>query len=117
MVDDFFAIVILGAGIYVLYAARELKQAHRIVRSVIAVPEEHVRRCKDMDGLVNYMFPRMMVLACVTVLLGAYELMVSYAPFASGMAFSVLELLLYAAFFIVLIYYIHCTRGLEKRFY
>lgn len=114
MFDDFFAIVIIGAGIYVLYAARELKQAHHIITTVISVPEG--KTCKDMDGLVRYMFPRMMMLACVTCLLGAYELVVNYTSM-SGMAFSVLELVLYVAFFGVMVYYFVCVKRLAQMFY
>lgn len=115
MIDDFFALVIIGAGFYLLYAARELKQAHRIVKSVMLSPELHDKHCKDMDGLVRYMFPRCMALACVTILLGAYEIMINYADLAAG--FSVLELVLYGVFFVVLFYYIRCTRRLGEMFY
>lgn len=115
MIDDFFAIVIIGAGIYLLYAARELKQAHRIVKSVMLSPDLQDKQCKDIDGLVNYMFPRCMALACVTVLLGVYEIMANYADLTGG--FSILELALYAVFFVVLIYYIRCSRRLGEMFY
>lgn len=115
MIDVFFAIVILGAGIYLLYAARELKRAHHIVKSVMLSPDLQDKQCKDIEGLVHYMFPRCMVLACVTVLLGTYEIMANYAGLSG--AFSILELVLYAVFFIVLIYYIRCSRKLGSMFY
>lgn len=115
MIDEFFALVIVAAGVYLLYAARELKQAHRVVKSVMLSPELHDKPCKDIDGLVKYMFPRVMALACVTILLGVYEIMINYAQLAS--VFSVLELVLYAVFFVVLFYYIHCSRRLGSMFY
>lgn len=117
MFDDFFSIVFIGAGIYLLYAARELKQAHRIIDTVITVPKEYEKKCKDMDGLVRYMFPRMMALACVTVLVGVYELMMNYSSMGDVAAFSILELVLYVVFFIVIIYYFVCVKKLEKMFY
>lgn len=117
MIDDFFSLVMIGAGFYVLYAARELKRSHRIIKSIILSPDLHDKQCKDMDGLVRYMFPRCMVLACVTVLLGVYELMMSYTTMSDGTEFRILEGGLSVAFFVVLIYYVRSSKRLGKMFY
>lgn len=113
MFDVFFAIVFIVGGVYVLYAARELKQAHRIITTVISVPEG--KTCKDMDGLVRYMFPRLMLLACATCMLGVLELFLSLQE--ESQAFSTMEVVLVLAFFGILIYYYMCVRKLEKLFY
>ncbi len=118
MMDDFFSIVIIAAGIYILYAARELKQSHHIIKTVIATPPEGSGKPKDMDGLVKFMFPKLMGLALVTFLLGFDSLAESYVSFMQNNIVSdIMSIIIYVVFFAYFIYFIVSSKKSTKMFY
>lgn len=116
--DLFFSAVIIGAGIYILYAAWQLKTKHFINGGVLRKPDDG-RKCKDINGYAAYMYPRMMIFSFLTIAFGAYQLTGGTVRSAAGggLFAVILDLAMYVVFFGYLIYYIRCARKAMNTYY
>ncbi|MEF9945389.1 MAG: hypothetical protein RR869_00340 [Lachnospiraceae bacterium] len=78
---DFTAIlgiVILGSGLYCLYAAYMLKTKGVINKTILLGKNMDVKKCKDKQGYIDCVFPKVLVLGIVATVYSAIDLINSY---------------------------------------
>lgn len=66
-----FGAVIILTGIYMIFAGLKMKRKNEIGTMILA--EEEVKKCKDKEGFIAYMYWREIVVGAVVILLGAAE--------------------------------------------
>lgn len=79
--NDFTAIlsiIILGSGIYCLYAAYMLKAKGVINKTILLGKDVDVKKCKDKDGYIKYVFPKVLLLGIVALIYAAVDLINGY---------------------------------------
>lgn len=59
-------IVILGFGIYMLYVCVHMKKTKKVHSVLLA--EEELKKCKNQKGFVDYITPKMIAFACISLI-------------------------------------------------
>ena len=67
---SFLDIIVVLAGVYVLYSWYLLVTKKEIRQGVMIPKDVDPRRCKDIDGFVKYMSPRTLVLGIMALISG-----------------------------------------------
>ena len=67
-----FGAVIILIGIYMIFAGFSMKKKHEIGTMILA--EEEVKKCKDKEGFIAYMYWREIIVGGATILLGGAEI-------------------------------------------
>lgn len=115
--DSFFSFVIMAAGVYVLYAALNLKRQRVLNKSVLRSPGLGTDP-KDLDGFIAYMYPRCLALGIITIVMGGWNLLSAYIQVLSNpTVYMICELGSGILFFAYLIYYMRCVKTAEHKFY
>lgn len=107
----------MAAGVYVLYAALNLKRQRVLNKSVLRSPGLGTDP-KDLDGFIAYMYPRCLALGIITIVMGGWNLLSAYIQVLSNpTVYMICELGSGILFFAYLIYYMRCVKIAEHRFY
>lgn len=103
-------LVIAGYGLFMVYISFWMKKNKRVHKSVLA--EEEIKRCKDQEGFVNFMFSKVMLLAVVCVLTGVGGMICDYLGFSS----KIVSLSILAVFLIAFGVFTHFLRLAREKF-
>lgn len=63
-----FDIIILGLGIYEMYSAFKMKK-DRVVGNLFVASEE-LPHCKNMDGFIDYLYPKAVIFGVISIVFG-----------------------------------------------
>ena len=113
--NQMFAImdfIMVGAGIYLLYAWYLLQFKHEIKEGVL-VQAGQAKKCKDPEGYRVYIAPKLLAFALCAVASGAIGLYSDYVKPIN----SIVYLCLTGAFFAVLVLFIVFTKKAQERFF
>lgn len=105
-------IIILAAGLYGFYVFYAMKMKRKIDSKLLLSEMVDVNKCKDKDGYIAYMLPRVIVFACAATISGASNLLNTYV-----VNIAVVAVALYVVFFGVLIWYAVSSKKAVKRFW
>ena len=72
------SIVILGSGLYCLFAAYMLKAKGVINKSILLAKDKDPSKCKDKEAYINCVFPKVVILGIAALLFSAVDLVNSY---------------------------------------
>lgn len=115
---DIFDILVICMGLYVIWAAWQLKKEGKISKQVMRSPNKEAKDIRDPEGFQKYVFPRCMFTGVLVTVVGVFGLVSEYAPaFADNAVGSWIETVLIIAVIAVLIWYVHVIHTAEKRFY
>ena len=110
---SFMDIIVLAAGIYLLYGYYLLMFKNEIKSGVIVSKDVNPKKCKDLEGFKKYIGPRLLIFALAAVAsggLGLYQTYVNRVP-------AVVYWVLYALFFAVIIWFAVATKKAQKEFF
>lgn len=103
MGSNMFAIVdvlILGLGGYLFYAWYLAKFKGEVLEKVLLSQSYPIKKCKDKEGYLNYIAPRLLVFALLSILVGIIGLADDFFSFLGGY-----YMILVLIFLIVVIWY------------
>lgn len=117
MLDMGFALIILFCGLYILYAAIQMKNEKKINTSICRTPKNVGRKIKDTDGFINYLFPRLLGLAIFSIIVSFWFFMDDEfaATFGSGVN-SAVELILIVLYLVSLFLYTKSIKKAEDKY-
>ncbi|TCS79753.1 hypothetical protein EDD59_1076 [Muricomes intestini] len=113
--DDMFgaiSILVLGAGIYIIYAYMQMKQTGHINEVLLLGKGFTEQMCKDKKEFIQKALPTVLILGIVTIFYGAVDAIHYFVT-----PVTVLDLIAMAAFVVVLIWYMVYTTKLKKRYF
>ena len=114
---SFISMLVLLAGVYIMYAARKLKINGEINPSLMRSPNNMNRHIRDMEGYKKFMYPRVLILAVITIVLGFWYTLADAMPaLRSNPLVQILEILVLFCFLGYTIYYIRQMKKAEKMF-
>lgn len=103
-------LIIAGYGIFMIYISVWMRKNKRVHKSVLA--EEEIKRCRDQEGFVNYMFSKVMLLAVVCVLTGVGGMICDYLEISSR----IVSLSILGVFLIAFGIFTHFLRLAREKF-
>lgn len=113
--EDMFgaiSILLLGAGVYIIYAYMKMKQTG-IINEVLLLGKGFTEQmCKDKKKFVEKALPSVLILGIVTIFYGAVDAIHYFVT-----PVTVLDLIAMAAFVVVLIWYMIYTTKLKKQYF
>ncbi|CUX42712.1 hypothetical protein BN3456_02270 [Clostridium sp. C105KSO13] len=113
--EDMFgaiSILILGAGVYIIYAYIKMKQTGHINEVLLLGKGFTEQMCKDKKAFNQKAIPAVLILGIVTIFYGAVDAVHYFlAPI------TVLDLIAMAAFVVVLVWYMVYTTKLKKQYF
>ena len=66
-----FDIIIVLSGIYCIYSAIYMKMTGKVHANKLVIPKDKdVNSCKDPDGYISYIVPRLIIYAILVIILG-----------------------------------------------
>lgn len=68
-------IVMIGFGVYMLYATVIMIKKREINQNILVSKDVNVKDCKDKEGYINYMTPRLFIFSVVVLLNGILGIM------------------------------------------
>ena len=77
-------ILVLGFGLYAMYAAFVLKREGKIIRTFLVFKDTDLNSCRDLQGYANCMSPKLWTLGTVMVVYSGISLMNTYSPADDG---------------------------------
>lgn len=113
--DDFtmlLGLLMLGCGIYCLYAAVMLKTKGVINKTILLGKDTDPRKCKDKEGYISCVFPKTLVLGAVCTLYAVVDLVNSFF-----VKIPVLWYIMLAAFLVVLVWFGATTSKAAKKYF
>lgn len=105
-------IIIVAAGVYILYAWYLLMFKGEI-REGVLVPQGMAKRCRDLDGYRRYIGPKVLLFAIAALISGGINLYSDYVSQIPGPVY----LGVTALFFAVLIWFIMQTKKAQKEYF
>lgn len=105
-------ICVFGFGFYALYSAYVLQKEGKIIRTFLVFKETDLDSCKDLQGYVNCMAPKLRTFGLVMVIYGATSLINTYL-----VSIRTLFGVMMAAFFLVLIWYAMEVKKAMKKYF
>lgn len=116
---DIFDILVICMGLYVMWAAWQLKTEGKINRQVMRSPNKDAKTIKDLEGFQKFVFPKCMLVGVLVVVLGIFGLVREYAPVfeTNGAVGAWIETIAIIAVIVVLFWYAHVIHVAEKKFY
>ncbi len=114
-VNQMFSImdfIMVGAGVYLLYAWYLLKFKGEIKEGVL-VQSGQAKKCKDPEGYRQYMAPKLLVFALCAIASGGLGL---YSDFVKPIN-SIVYLCFTGVFFAVLVLFVYYTKKATERFF
>lgn len=116
MLEMGFALIILFCGLYILYAAIQMKNDRKINTSVGRTPKNVGRKVHDVDHYIKALYPRMIALALFSIGISFWFFMSDQIEEAFGAVFdNVAEAILVALYLIGLVVYTNGVKKLENR--
>lgn len=109
---NWVAFLVLGGGLYVLFAAYQMKVQGIINSSLLLTKETAYKKCKDKEAYIKEMFPTLLLFGVVTTACGAIDLLNTYVVDIAIVYFASL-----AVFVIVFILFIRKSSSLRKKYY
>ena len=106
-------IIVVGAGLYLLYAYYLLMVKNEIKDGIIVPKDYTTKKCKDLPGFKKYMGPRVLLFSICAILSGGINLFQTYVKPLPGYVFWVF----YVLFFVVIFWFAHATRKAQKDFF
>lgn len=103
---SFMDLIFAGAGLYALYAYYQMKTRGEITTSILMSKDVDVRKCKDIEGYMRFVLPKILVFGIAAFLYGVLGLVNTYVyavPAAVYMAGMIV-------FFAILVWYAFQTR-------
>lgn len=73
-----FGILGVGCGIYIFYALYKLKTNGDITSSILLPKDVNPKSCKDKEGYIKAVTPKMAILGASTILYGLMDLCESF---------------------------------------
>ncbi|MBR5510175.1 MAG: hypothetical protein IKV59_09000 [Lachnospiraceae bacterium] len=67
--------IVMGFGVYALYAAWILKREGKITKTFLVFKDTNMNRCKDLQGYANFMSPKLWTLGVVMIVYSAVSLL------------------------------------------
>lgn len=105
-------VLVLGCGLYCLYAAFQMKAKGEINSSLLLTKELAYKKCKDKEAYIKEVFPILLLFAITTTLCGAIDMINSFV-----VDISVAYLISVVVFVIVFIIFITKTSKARKKYY
>ena len=109
----FMDLLVIVAGIYVLYSFYLLKFKKEIKQGVLIPKDVNPKSCKDLEGYIGYMGPKTLVLGLAAIASGGVGLYNDLAAPVRGAVYWVV----FGLFFAALIWFMYGTRKADKRFF
>ncbi|MDE6961979.1 MAG: hypothetical protein K2P27_14155 [Lachnospiraceae bacterium] len=105
-------ILVLGFGLYAMYAAFVLKREGKIIRTFLVFKDTDLNSCRDLQGYANCMSPKLWTLGTVMVVYSGISLMNTYV-----VEIWTLFWLMMAVFLVVLFWYgLEVKKAMKKYF-
>ena len=115
MDDSFFgfvSIIVLGCGLYALYAYIKMKKDGHINETLLLGKNQMEYQCKDKDAFMKKASPAVLLFGVVSTLYGVVDLIHYYVT-----KIKILDTIAMIAFFVVLIWFMVYTAQLRKKFF
>ncbi|MDO4261968.1 MAG: hypothetical protein Q4C82_07805 [Eubacteriales bacterium] len=109
---SFIDILILGCGVYALYAAYVLKTQGKVIKTFLVFKDTNVADCKDLAAYAHMMSPRLSALGGVMIAYGAVAVINNYMVDVTGLYLAML-----VVFILTLIWYGMQTRKAMKIYF
>lgn len=106
-------IIILGCGLYILYAYYLLMAKNEIKAGVLISQKVDPKKCRDFEAYRRYISPRVLALGITAVISGGVGL---YQDYVAPVSFY-LYVGLFVLFFAVMIWFVISIRKAEKLFW
>jgi len=110
---SFLDVIVIGAGIYILYGWYVLVKNNEIKQGLIVSKATDPSKCKDIEGFKKYIGPRLLIFALCAILSGGFGLLQTYVVSMPGVVYWVF----YFLFLAVVIWFGVAAKKAEKRFF
>lgn len=108
----FISVLILGCGLYALYAYMNMKKGGPINETLLLGKGYDEHKCKDREAFVQKALPAMLIFGIATVLYGAIDV---YHYFVSPLG--IIDTIGMIIFFAVLVWYMIYTTKLKRQYF
>ncbi len=103
-------IIIVVGGAYIAYAAILLKLTGEIKESVLLGKTMNIKKCKDLEGFKNFLFPRALAMGIFTVFFGVAGIVNTKVVALGNLYFGLLGVLLV----ILIWYFVEYRKGIKR---
>lgn len=107
-----FGILGVGCGLYIFYALYKLKSTGDITSSILLPKDVNPKTCKDKDGYIKAVAPKMAILGISTIIYGLMDLCETFVMSTGNFFWIVLVLV-----FVVLIWFSVTVFKLNKTYF
>lgn len=89
---DLMDLIIVGGGLYVIYLYIVMVRSRKLENNMLLPKEIDAKKCKDVEGYINYIGPKMLAFGIVATLCGLmgiaqdYTQKIGYPVYLAGMA-------------------------------
>lgn len=74
-----FDALIWGGSIYCFYSCYFMRTKKRLHKNILLIPGNiNIDNCKDSEGYIKFIFPRLIIFSCVCFLLGGLNLISNF---------------------------------------
>ena len=106
-------VIVVGCGVYLLYAYYLLTVKHEIKQGVLISQKTDPKKCKDFVAYEKYISPKLLLLGIAALISGGIGLYQDYVAPVSNYIYGAFFVL----FFVIMAWYIVAMRNAEKRFW
>ena len=106
-------LIVLGAGIYILYGWFALKTKGDLKSGILLPKNVDPKQCTDLKGYSDYMGPRTLILGIIAVVDGAIGLYQDYVRPINQIVYWVS----FSVFLIALIWFAVCSKKALKKYF
>lgn len=103
-------LIFVGAAVYIFYSCYQMKKTGEIKKEFLMNNELNLKKCKDKEGYIAFMCPKLLVFGVACLLEGASGLINSYVQPLGSFYYVAMAL-----FMAVLIWYaVQSRKGIAK---
>lgn len=112
-VNGMIDLIIAACGIYVLYSCSVMKSTGKIQGGMLMPKNIDLNKCKDPEGYIREIMPRLLALGIMAFLCGGVGLIMDYTGTIPGAVY----LVLMAVFLATLIWYSVTSKKIMKKYW
>lgn len=101
--NSFMDIIIFGSGVYILYVYYMLKFKKEIKETLLLPKDLPVNKCKDKEGYIAYMSPKVLILGIITLICACFGISESQFHLLGNWYIAVLAVLLAAVIWFIIV--------------
>ncbi len=111
-VFGFVSLIVLGCGLYTLYAFVKMKKTGEINETLLLGNAYTAKKCKDKQSFLKKALPAVLVFGVITTAYGVIDLIHYYVT-----PLGILDIIAMILFFVVIIGFLVYTTKLKKEYF